>query len=77
MAITSLVQSVRRVLATARRVRELVVVTRAGMDYGGRCVANCVLKGVKEVCVIKMTATARVHRATIQRHANIYATLTV
>ena len=47
MAITSLVRSVRRVLATARRVRELVVVTRAGMDYGGRFVANRVLKGVK------------------------------
>ena len=65
MAITSLVRSVRHVLATARRVQTPAVVIRVGKDYGEHFVANCVLKGVKEVYVIKMTATARVHRATI------------
>ena len=77
MAITSLVRSVSHVLATARRVPIQAVVIRARKDYGEHFVANCVLKGVKTVNVINITAIARVHRATIQRHANIYATLTV
>ena len=77
MAITSLVRSVSHVLATARRVPIPAVVIRARMGYGDTYVANFVLKGVTMVYVIKIMDTARVHRATGQRHANGFATLTV
>jgi len=77
MATTSLVRSVPRVLATARRVRTQLVVIRARKDYGDNYVANFVLKVAKMVFVIKMTVTAHVYQASVQRHANIYAALTV
>jgi len=59
MATICLVETVTRVRTLAvRRVLTAVVVTRARLEFGEQPVTMRVVQDVKEVCVVRMTASA-------------------